>query len=119
MDIKINDYYEPEHFKALNEADYDVSHSCDYEKNAMHHIHESTEILIVESGSADYYIDGRKYYVEAGDILIIGSRKSHMRRMDRLPFARYGLAVNQKTESGGRHAEGMAGTFPGGVCAAF
>lgn len=32
MDIKINDYYEPEHFKALNEADYDVSHSCDYEK---------------------------------------------------------------------------------------
>lgn len=73
MDIKINDYYEPEHFKALNEADYDVSHSCDYEKNAMHHIHESTEILIVESGSADYYIDGRKYYVEAGDILIIGS----------------------------------------------
>lgn len=94
MDIKINDYYEPEHFKALNEADYDVSHSCDYEKNAMHHIHESTEILIVESGSADYYIDGRKYYVEAGDILIIGSRKSHMRRMDRLPFARYGLAVN-------------------------
>ena len=51
MDIKINDYYEPEHFKALNEADYDVSHSCDYEKNAMHHIHESTEILIVESGN--------------------------------------------------------------------
>lgn len=93
MDIKINDYYEPEHFKALNEANYDVSHSCDYEKNEMHHIHESTEILFVEQGSADYYVDGKKYYVESGDILIIGSRKHHMRRIDQLPFSRYGLAV--------------------------
>lgn len=93
MDIKINDYYEPEHFKALNEANYDVSHTCDYEKNEMHHIHESTEILFVEAGSADYYVDGKKYYVEPGDILIIGSRKHHMRRIDQLPFSRYGLAV--------------------------
>lgn len=93
MDIKINDYYEPEHFKALNEANYDVSHTCDYEKNEMHHIHESTEILFVEKGSADYYVDGKKYYVEPGDILIIGSRKHHMRRIDQLPFSRYGLAV--------------------------
>ena len=39
MDVKINDYYEPAHFKALNEANYDVSHSCEYEQNEMHHIH--------------------------------------------------------------------------------
>lgn len=93
MDIKINDYYEPEHFKALNEDNYDVSHTCEYEKNEMHHIHESAEILFVEKGSADYYVDGKKYYVERGDILIIGSRKHHMRRIDQLPFLRYGLAV--------------------------
>lgn len=93
MDVKINDYYEPDHFKALNEANYDVSHSCEYEQNEMHHIHESAEILFVENGSADYYVEGKKYYVEKGNILIIGSRKHHMRRLDKLPFLRYGLAV--------------------------
>ena len=46
MDVKINDYYEPAHFKALNEANYDVSHSCEYEQNEMHHIHESAEIFL-------------------------------------------------------------------------
>lgn len=97
MDVKINDYYEPAHFKALNEANYDVSHSCEYEQNEMHHIHESAEILFVENGSADYYVEGKKYYVEKGDILIIGSRKHHMRRLDKLPFLRYGLAVKQVT----------------------
>lgn len=93
MDIKINDYQEEEHFKALNEANYDISRTCEWEKNEMHHIHESSEILFIEEGSADYYIEGKKYYVEPGDILIIGSRKHHMRRIDKLPFLRYGLAV--------------------------
>ena len=64
-------------------------HSCEYEQNEMHHIHESAEILFVENGSADYYVEGKKYYVEKGDILIIGYRKHHMRRLDKLPFLRY------------------------------
>ncbi len=93
MEIKVNDYCEPEHFKALNEANYDVSRSCEYEKNEMHHIHESWEMLLIEEGSADYYISGKKYYAEAGDILLIGSREHHMRRLDQLPFLRYGLGV--------------------------
>lgn len=93
MEIKINDYYEPDHFRALNEDNYNLSRSCEYDKNEMHHIHESCEILFIEEGSADYYISGKKYYVEAGDILIIGSREHHMRRLDTLPFLRYGLTV--------------------------
>lgn len=59
MDIKINDYQEEEHFKALNEANYDISRTCEWEKNEMHHIHESSEILFIEEGSADYYIEGK------------------------------------------------------------
>lgn len=93
MEIKINDYYEPEHFRALNEDNYNLSRSCEYDKNEMHHIHTACEILMIESGSAAYYIDGKKYYVEPSDILIIGSRQHHMRRLDRLPFLRYGLTL--------------------------
>lgn len=93
MEIKINDYYEPDHFRALNEDNYNLSHSCEYDKNEMHHIHEACEILMIENGSAAYYIDGKKYDVEPGDILIIGSRQHHMRRLERLPFLRYGLAL--------------------------
>lgn len=61
MKLKINDYYEPDHFRALNEDNYNLSRSCEYDKNEMHHIHESCEILLIEEGSADYYISGKKY----------------------------------------------------------
>ena len=72
MDIKINDYYEPDHFRAICEDNYNVSRTCEYEKNEMHHIHNSNEVLLVEDGAADYYISGKKYHVEPGDILVIG-----------------------------------------------
>ena len=93
MELKINDYYEPEHFRAICENNYDVSRTCEYEKNEMHHIHNSCEILLVEDGAADYYISGKKYHVEPYDILVIGPMEHHFRRIDRLPFLRYGLTV--------------------------
>ena len=93
MEIKINDYYEPEHFRALNEANYNLSRSCEYDKNELHHIHEACEFLLIEEGAADYYVAGQKYYVEPGDILIIGSRMHHLRRLDKLPFLRYGFSI--------------------------
>lgn len=93
LEIKINDYYEPEHFQALNEDNYNLSRSCEYDRNEMHHIHEACEILLIEEGAADYYIGGKKYYVEPGDILVISSRTHHMRRLDRLPFLRYGFCI--------------------------
>ena len=93
MDIKINDYYEPDHFRAICEDNYNVSRTCEYEKNEMHHIHNSNEVLLVEDGAADYYISGKKYHVEPGDILVIGAMEHHLRRIDRLPFSRYGFTV--------------------------
>lgn len=91
--LKINDYYEPEHFRAICEDNYNVSRTCDYEKNEMHHIHNTCEILLVEEGVADYYISGKKYHIEPYDILVIGAMEHHLRRIDQLPFLRYGLTV--------------------------
>ena len=93
MEIKINDYYEPDHFRAICEDNYNISRTCEYEKNEMHHIHNTSEILLVEDGAADYYISGRKYHVEPYDILVIGAMEHHLRRIDRLPFSRYGFTV--------------------------
>lgn len=93
MEIKINDYDEPDHFRAICEDNYNISRTCEYEKNEMHHIHNSCEILFVEDGSADYYISGKKYHVEPYDILVIGAMEHHLRRIDRLPFSRYGFTL--------------------------
>lgn len=93
MEIKANDYYEPEHFRSICEDNYNISRTCEYEKNEMHHIHNSCEILFVEEGSADYYLSGKIFHVEPYDILIIGSMEHHLRRIDKLPFLRYGLTI--------------------------
>lgn len=93
IQIKVNDYYEPEHFRAICEDNYNISRTCEYEKNEMHHIHNTCEILFVEKGSAEYYISGKKYSVEPYDILIIGPREHHSRRINSLPFSRYGLTI--------------------------
>jgi len=93
MEIKINDYWEPDHFRALSEDNYNVSRSCEYEKNGMHHIHTASEFLFVEEGSAEYYVVGKKYLLEKGDIMVIGGQEHHQRRLLGLPFLRYGLSV--------------------------
>ncbi len=93
MEIKINDYDETRHFRALCEDHYNVSRTCEYEKNEMRHIHEGCEILFVESGSADYFIEGKKYHIEPGSILVISSQAHHFRRIHELPYQRYGLTL--------------------------
>jgi len=92
-DIKLNEYEENVHFNALNRDNYNLSKSCEYEKKGMSHIHESTEILFVEDGIAEYYVSGKKYVIEARDILIIGPREYHMCKLRELPFLRYGLTI--------------------------
>jgi AraC-like DNA-binding protein len=93
MQIDINDYYEPEHFRAICEDNYNISRTCEFEKNEMHHIHNTCELLFIEEGSADYYISGKKYHIEPHDILVIGPMEHHFRRIDKLPFLRYGLTI--------------------------
>ncbi len=93
MEIKINDYYEPEHFRSMCEDNFNVSRTCEYEKNEMHHIHDSCEILLVEDGVVDYFIAGEKFRLARNDILVVGSKLHHMRRIEKLPFLRYGLTL--------------------------
>lgn len=93
MEIKINDYWGPDHFRALSEDNFNVSRSCEYERSEMHHNHSSSEILFVEEGSADYYVDGKKYHLEQGDIMVIGGQEHHRWRLLECPFLRYGLSV--------------------------
>lgn len=94
MQIEVNDYYEPEHFRAISEDKYNISRNCEYEKNEMSHVHNTCEILAIEEGSADYYISGKKYHVEPYDILVIGPMEHHFRRIDQLPFLRYGFTIS-------------------------
>jgi AraC-like DNA-binding protein len=93
MDIKVNDYYEPDHFKALCQDNFNVSRTCEYEQNTMHHIHDSCEILFVTQGVVDYSVIGNYYRLEAGDILVISSMHHHVRIIKELPYDRYGLTV--------------------------
>ena len=59
MQIRVNDYEEHEHFRAICEDCYNVSRTCGYDRLRMSHIHNTCEILLVETGEADYYISGK------------------------------------------------------------
>lgn len=92
--IKINDYIKEEHNKALSEDDYNVSHSCDDQYVKMFcRIHSATEILFGEDGEVVYYVKGKPYPFQKGDILVIESLSHHERTINKLPYMRYGLTL--------------------------
>ncbi len=95
-EIGINDYYEPEHFRALCEDNYNISRTMEIVGDTMNHIHNSCEILFVEEGVAEYTVFDRKYLIEKYDILVIGAMEYHHRVIVTPPYKRYGLAVNPK-----------------------
>lgn len=93
MEIGINDYVDADHYRSLNEDNFDVSRTCEDKRKPMNHMHLGVEVLFCEKGGATYFIEGKKYRMVPGSILIIGSRETHMRVMEELPFQRYGLTV--------------------------
>lgn len=93
MDINVNNNYEPDHLKALCEDNCYISRTCEYERNTMHHIHNSCEILFATQGVVDYSILGNRYKLEPGDILVISPMHHHVRIIKELPYDRYGLTV--------------------------
>ena len=38
------------------------------------HYHEFCKLLLLRSGSGGYVVDGKRYALEAGDVVLIGSR---------------------------------------------
>ena len=41
------------------------------------HYHEFCKLLFLVSGQGSYFVDGKRYLVSAGDIVLIGSRSVH------------------------------------------
>ena len=47
-----------------------------------YHYHEFCKLLLLVSGSGGYFIDGERYLLQSGDILLIGSRSIHRPELD-------------------------------------
>ena len=47
-----------------------------------YHYHEFCKILLLVSGSGGYFVDGQRYLLRAGDIILIGSRSIHRPELD-------------------------------------
>lgn len=47
-----------------------------------YHYHEFCKILLLISGSGGYSIDGQRYLLQAGDIILLGSRSIHRPELD-------------------------------------
>ncbi len=54
-----------------------------------YHYHEFCKILLLLSGGGGYYIDGHRYLLQAGDIVLLGSRSIHRPELDTgIPYER-------------------------------
>ncbi len=93
VNIILNETVDPEHTKAIDFDNYNISRSSDDAMSNMHHIHNSHELLFVEQGSATYFIDGKPYPATAGNILVISAADHHKRVVHDSPFLRYGLTI--------------------------
>ena len=47
-----------------------------------YHYHEFCKILLLLTGSGGYYIDGHRYLLQAGDIVLLDSRSIHRPELD-------------------------------------
>ena len=53
------------------------------------HYHEFCKILLLISGGGGYYVDGQRYQLQAGDIVLLGSRSIHKPELDAgVPYER-------------------------------
>ena len=60
-----------------------------------YHYHEFCKILLLVSGSGGYFVDGQRYLLRAGDIILIGSRSIHRPELDAdTPYERIILYIS-------------------------
>ncbi len=60
-----------------------------------YHYHEFCKILLLVSGSGGYYVDGQRYLLQAGDIILLGSRSIHKPEIDAgVPYERIIIYVD-------------------------
>ena len=68
-----------------------------------YHYHEFCKLLLLRSGSGGYMVEGRRYSLEAGDVVLIGSRCVHRPEFD-APCERFIIYISPeflRRESGG------------------
>ncbi len=58
------------------------------------HFHSRHEILLIENGAADYRIEGRKYAVSAGSLVVVSRLERHEVRIVAQPYVRRFLLVD-------------------------
>ena len=47
-----------------------------------YHYHEFCKILLLLSGSGEYYVDGQHYHLQSGDVVLLNSHSIHRPEMD-------------------------------------
>ena len=47
-----------------------------------YHYHEFCKVLLLVSGSGSYYVEGQRYLIQSGDVVLIGSRSVHRPELD-------------------------------------
>ena len=59
------------------------------------HYHEFCKILLLLSGEGSYFVDGKRYFVSSGDIVLIGSRSVHKPELtEDVPYERIIIYVS-------------------------
>ncbi len=60
-----------------------------------YHYHEFCKVLLLVQGSGAYFIDGQRYLLQSGDIVLIGSRSIHRPELDQdSPYERIILYIS-------------------------
>jgi len=57
--------------------------NTDAETKVDYHYHEFCKILLLVSGKGGYVVDGQRYLLQPGDVVIIGSRSVHRPELER------------------------------------
>ena len=75
----------------IDHDDVYVNHTGDWDCENARFIHNTCELLLVEEGEAEYEINGARYVVRPGSVLIIGATDIHNCRILKTPYVRFGL----------------------------
>lgn len=60
-----------------------------------YHYHEFCKVLLLVQGSGGYFVDGQRYLLQSGDIVLIGSRSIHRPELDAgVPYERIILYIS-------------------------
>jgi len=76
-------------------SDFRLFHLNDAQGTRVeYHYHEFHKLLFLRSGTGTYYVDGKTYTLQAGDLVFIGSRQMHRPEFEKgMPYERIILYI--------------------------